>query len=182
MAGMAFLALKAFGGGSSAASAVPKTPGAPGPIDPTTGAKLINTGAFMGPVDPQSRIPATDIGNGKQWCPYPFTLYKDQKDGKFYCYNEKGMIATADAPDTGVIVGASQPANSWFDSLPSATVTADAPVIAQSEYRSAPGLIQPIDPNDPAYQAMLKGDSVTIAGDQSGIIPTLDFSGGKFFI
>jgi hypothetical protein len=169
LAVIGYLGLKAFGGTAGAAAQAPSSPGKAGPIDPATGAKLINTGNFMGPVDPQSRIPATDIGNGKQWCPYPFTLYKDQKDGKYYCYNEKAAIGTASAPDTGRIVDTSTPQTlpTLFGLMPSGGVTTDAPVIAQSEYQSTPGLIQPIDPNDPVYQAMLRGDSVTKKGDQS---------------
>lgn len=149
---LGFLALKMFG---KSGSSVPNKPGsAASPIDPATGAKIIDTSSFMGPQNPQARIPATDVG-GRHWCPYPFTLYKDQADGKFYCYNEQAPIATTPENDPSQIV-----AGSFLSMLPPVEVTADAPVITQSEYHSPAGI---------------PDTSVTAAGDQSGLQPGLTF-------
>jgi len=178
---IAFIAAKAFGG-----KAVPSFPGKNNPIDPATGAKIINTSGLMsqftatpglagisgsGPVQPgtnqvAARIPATDIGNGKMYCPYPFTLYKDQADGRFYCYNENAPIDTTSA------------------SGPSSLVFGEAPPL-DFNLTSGPGysVPVPIDPNDPAYQAMLKGDSVTISGSQLDTPPPLPaFPPGVFYV
>lgn len=137
-----YLGLKAFGGSPKS---IPSFPGnAASPIDPKTGAKIINTRGLMANVN--SRIPATDIGAGKMWCPYPFKLYKDLADGKFYCYNENAPIATSSATADATFVSADAPAQ-----------------IDTSSYVNAMTLTSPIDPNDPAYQAMLQGNVLQLA-------------------
>jgi hypothetical protein len=137
---LGYLGLKAFSAGGPK---VPFTAGVAGtPIDPATGAKIINTAqSIMGPVQPQSRIPATDVGAGKMWCPYPFTLYKDLADGKFYCYNE-----SAPQPTTTVNAIGQTP---FVVPGTSTTVIGTTPAPEPVTMYSAPGVltapVQPID-------------------------------------
>lgn len=143
-----FIALKAFGGGGSSVPMAAANVGVglkPNtPIDPTTGAKVINTqpAGFVGPIQPQSRIPATDIGGGKQWCPFPFTLYKDLADGKFYCYNETQPVSTATIdPSSGLIA---PPSPNLYAGL-SPDVIASQPALEPTNMIPAPDTLQPPD-------------------------------------
>ena len=169
-----FIAIKAFG--AKSASVVPQGPAsissAPAQVDPATGAKIINTqpAGFVGPVQTAPRTPATDLGNGTMWCPYPLTLYKDLADGKFYCYNDKAPIDTTPTSDTSVLIDTSgynpnnpQPGQPGFVGpvqepyvapvdysgfLPS-TPPAETG-IGPTEYASSDYVQEPAGPNDPA--------------------------------
>lgn len=184
LAVIGYLGLKAFGG---SAKTIPSFPGnAASPIDPATGAKIINTTGLMPAVN--QRIPATDIGAGKKWCPYPFKLYKDLADGKFYCYNENAPIATSSTSPDQTLTLANQ-----YQQI---SVNADAPVpIDTSSYVGASTLTSPIDPSDPAYLAMIQGNVLQLAPPAtsqqvqtgSGLdvpagIPDINFLSNRFVI
>lgn len=159
LAVIGYVALKAFGG---TAKGVPSFPGnAASPIDPKTGAKIINTSGLMPGVN--SRIAATDIGSGKMWCPYPFKLYKDLADGKFYCYNENVPIDTSSATADATFVSADAPAQ-----------------IDTSSFMQAATLTTPIDPSDPAYLAMIRGNVLELAPQaKPAVIQEPEIAGDK---
>lgn len=100
-----FFALKAFGNAPSAANGVLG-------LDPNTGAKLFNSRNFSTitqTIAQAPRIPATPLPSGQQYCPYPFKLYKDQADGKFYCYNETQLPTSIVASSSTLTQGSAQP-------------------------------------------------------------------------
>jgi hypothetical protein len=138
-------------------------------LDPKTGAKLFDSTNFNSltqTIVQAPRVPATDLGNGQFWCPYPFKLYKDSHTGAMWCYNESQIPTQATAlPNT------LQPPENIIGSLPSqvldlpaATVTAQIPVEPVG-YTAYPGTLTIPD----FVQA---GDGTTIAPDVRAVNQT----------
>jgi len=104
LAVIGFVILKLFGG--NAAPYGTSTPFVGGGTDPTTGAPIIDTGQFTGPIQ---SVPATKTANGQYYCPVPTKLYKDARSGTYLCINPTSVPA---ATQVGAAAAATAAANS----------------------------------------------------------------------
>jgi|SRR5215472_14228332 len=77
LAVIAFIVAKMFGSSSGSASNF-----VGGGNDPLTGAPIIDSGQFVGPVQ---SVPATKLANGQYYCPMPTKLFKDGRTGNYIC-------------------------------------------------------------------------------------------------
>jgi hypothetical protein len=168
LAVLGYVALKAFG---SKGPTVPFSAGSPfSTIDPNTGAKIINTkpANFVGPIPDQSRIPATDIGNGKMWCPYPFTLYKDLADGKFYCYNDAPAQQTSQTASQGYLLPPTIPPAAGDPSLVLPDVIAQNPAIEPTVSYTVPDTLQAPDYIQPTDTANINPNTLFLPPTSGG--------------
>jgi len=85
LAALAFVILKMFGNSSANQSSF-----LGGGIDPVTGAPVIDSGQFVGPVQ---SMPATRTANGTYYCPIPTKLFKDARTGNYLCMNPTNVPA-----------------------------------------------------------------------------------------
>jgi len=73
---LAFIIAKMFGNTPASSNFVG------GGIDPATGAPVIDSAQFVGPVQ---SVPATKLASGQYYCPVPTKLYKDGRTGNYLC-------------------------------------------------------------------------------------------------